>query len=72
MPKNDTIAGIAEDAKNSRPLLTPHEVAVRVRQSPRTIRAWAQSGRVPGLKIGRGWRFDPNVIDELIGGAGAQ
>lgn len=33
-----------------------------------TICKYASRGEIPGIKIGREWRFDKDVIDAWIGG----
>ncbi len=55
--------------------LTTEEVARRLRQSARTITAWAcswaESGGlegIPGTRIGRRWLFDEATIDDLLAG----
>jgi excisionase family DNA binding protein len=47
-------------------LLTANEVAARLRVSARTVRAWAESGRLLGQKVGqRLWRFDPSTVEQF-------
>ena len=53
--------------------LTADEVAVLLRQKPRTITSWAvayqESGGsegLPGCKVGRRWFFDEAVIMDII------
>jgi len=38
-------------------LLSTEEAAAFLKVHPNTIRSWAKSGRIPGSKIGRDWRF---------------
>ncbi|QNA83809.1 helix-turn-helix domain-containing protein [Sphingomonas sp. So64.6b] len=38
-------------------LLSVADAADFLRVHPNTIRAWVRSGRIPGAKIGRCWRF---------------
>jgi len=38
-------------------LLTTGEVAGWLRVAPRTVRYWAETGRLPALRVGRRWRF---------------
>ncbi|MCK9248997.1 MAG: helix-turn-helix domain-containing protein [Solirubrobacteraceae bacterium] len=44
-------------------LLTPAEVAARFNVSTRTVNGWAQHGRMPAVKVGRSWRFDPDDLE---------
>jgi transposase len=57
---------------NKQNLLTTEEVAEQLGYSARTITLWAcaweESGGaegLPGRKIGRGWRFEPSVIENV-------
>ncbi|TPG21751.1 DNA-binding protein [Sphingomonas koreensis] len=38
-------------------LLSVDEAAAVLKVHPNTVRAWVRAGRIPGAKIGRGWRF---------------
>lgn len=38
-------------------ILTTEEVAKYLKTSPDTIKRLARAGRIPGVKIGRAWRF---------------
>lgn len=38
-------------------LLTPVQAAERLRVTPRTVNRWAAEGRLPAVRVGRGWRF---------------
>ena len=49
-----------------RPLLTVQEVAKRLRTSDAWVRAQAESGDLPGYRIGRGWRFDPIELADWL------
>jgi excisionase family DNA binding protein len=44
-------------------LLTPEEVARQLRVTQQTVYNWLQSGRLPGIKMGRLWRIDPADLD---------
>lgn len=50
-------------------LLTTDEAAALLRVEPWTVREWAKTGRLRGLKPGKAWRFDPRDVDELLEGA---
>lgn len=47
-------------------VLTSKEVAEYLRTTPDTIKRMARAGRLPGLKLGRVWRFRRADIDELF------
>ncbi|TGX44716.1 DNA-binding protein [Sphingomonas naasensis] len=38
-------------------LLSVEDAAAFLKVHANTVRAWVRSGRIPGAKIGRGWRF---------------
>ena len=48
------------------PLLTVTEAAAQLRVSRRTLLRWLQTGRLPGVKIGRDWRIDPDDLVQII------
>jgi excisionase family DNA binding protein len=48
------------------PLLTTAQVAAWLAVSPRAVRLWAESGDLPGLKIGRQWRFRSEAIEHWL------
>lgn len=45
-------------------IMTVQEVAEYLRLNEMTVYRLAQEGKIPGLKIGRSWRFKKEVIDE--------
>lgn len=47
-------------------LLTPEEVAHRLRISRRTVIGWLQAGRIPGVKIGNRWRVQEHQVERLV------
>lgn len=48
-------------------MLSVAEVARRLRVAERTVRSWAESGRLQGSKVGqRLWRFPEDAIEELL------
>lgn len=51
-----------------KPLLTLGQAAKRLHVSEQTMRTYADTGKVPCLKIGeRGWRvFRPEDVDEAL------
>lgn len=57
-----TIQSISGDTH----LLLAHHVARRLQVSVRTVRYWAQAGKLPGLRLNETpkiWRFDPAVVE---------
>ena len=46
--------------------LTLQELGEYIQMSSSTLYKWAQSGRVPGVKVGSQWRFEVTVIDEWM------
>lgn len=47
-------------------LLTPEEVAERLRMKPATVRGWLRSGGMKGVRIGRVWRIDPRELEAFL------
>jgi PTS system nitrogen regulatory IIA component len=47
---------------DSRRLLTPREAAEFLRLNPRTVTRLAREGRLPGVRIGKRWRFQPEAL----------
>ena len=47
-------------------MLTIEEVADYLKLKPQTIYKWAQSGKIPGAKFGKEWRFRRSLIEEWI------
>lgn len=47
-------------------LLKPEEVAERLAVSPKMIRAWLRDGKLPGIRLGRLWRVDPEALERFI------
>lgn len=44
-------------------LLTPKEAAAFLRLNPRTVTRLAREGKLPAIKVGRRWRFRPDVLE---------
>ena len=51
---------------NTNPLLTVQEVALYLRLRPETVRAMVRRGELPGIKIGRVWRFQRDTIEDWV------
>jgi excisionase family DNA binding protein len=50
--------------------LTPEEVAALVGMHVETIRLMCRQGRIPAAKVGREWRFSPDVLRRWIEAGG--
>lgn len=50
-----------------RHVLTSDEVAKELRLAKRTVERLAGEGVIPGVRIGKCYRFDSRKIDELFG-----
>ena len=48
------------------PIMTTREVSEYLNLHEITICKYAKEGRLPGIRIGRVWRFDKNAIDACI------
>ena len=47
-------------------LMTAAEVAKYLRLKPNTVRAMARDGKLPAIKVGRGWRFPKEAITNFV------
>lgn len=47
-------------------LLTPEEVAERLRVSRPTVYAWLKMGRLPGPRAGKVWRIRPADLEAFL------
>jgi len=47
-------------------LMTVEEVAKYLKVEQSTIYTWAKEGKIPGIKIGRFWRFKEEDIDKWL------
>ncbi len=47
-------------------LLSPEEVAARLRLSRRTVIVWLQRGKLPGIKVGSRWRVRADDLDAFV------
>ncbi len=47
-------------------MLTIEEVADYLKLKPQTIYKWAQTGKIPGAKFGKEWRFRRSLIETWI------
>jgi len=46
--------------------LTPEQVADRFQVTPKTVREWLRSGKLVGIKIGRGWRIKESDVARMV------
>lgn len=47
-------------------LLTAEEVADWVQLTPEWVQEQARRGRIPALRLGRFWRFEPDAVDRWL------
>lgn len=47
-------------------MLTIEDVAAYLKLKPQTIYKWAQTGKIPGAKFGKEWRFRRSAIEQWI------
>jgi excisionase family DNA binding protein len=47
-------------------LLTPDEVAERLAVSPKIVRQWLRDGKLPGIRLGRLWRVNPDALERVL------
>lgn len=52
--------------------LKPSDVAKRLQVTERTVRLWLQSGKIPAVKLGRGWRVHTDALSLCLENAGNQ
>lgn len=50
---------------------TPEEVAGELQVTRRTVYEWLRTGRLRGLRAGRGWRIRPEDVDTFLHRDGA-
>ena len=48
------------------PLWTVEELAEYLKLEPATIRSMAREGRLPGIKVGRVWRFRRVELQDVL------
>lgn len=53
-------------AKRNDAVMTIDELAKYMKLSKSTLYHFARDGKIPGVKIGRHWRFNKNAIDEWM------
>jgi excisionase family DNA binding protein len=58
---------IIQNGKNFEPLLDTGEAARLLRMHPRTLRTKARKGTIPGVQVGKRWRFRASTLDRWLG-----
>jgi len=53
-------------------LLTLREAAKKLRVAEVTLYRLARQGRIPAVKVGGGWRFEPGVLDAWLAHGGGR
>ncbi len=56
-----------QNDRNIEPLLDTGEAARLLRMHPRTLRTKARKGAIPGVQVGRRWRFRASTLDRWLG-----
>jgi excisionase family DNA binding protein len=62
---------MAPDEDNLAPVMTVEDVAGYLRIPKSSIYKLARAGQIPGLKVGRHWRFHRETIENWLAGTGA-
>lgn len=47
-------------------MLTPEEIAEKLRVHPNTVRDYLKRGILSGIKLGRAWRIEEKDFEEFI------
>jgi excisionase family DNA binding protein len=58
--------GVQND-RGFEPLLDTDEAARLLRMHPRTLRTMARIGSIPGVQVGRRWRFRASTLNHWLG-----
>ena len=59
----------AIDPCHFEPLLTAGDAAKLLRIHEKTMQAFARSGKLPAVRVGRSWRFRASTLDAWVKGA---
>jgi excisionase family DNA binding protein len=51
---------------STEPLWTVEDVANYLRLKPETVRTMARDGKLPSIKVGRGWRFSAKEVNDWV------
>ena len=49
-------------------LLTPEEVAEKLKMTPQTVRAYLRQGKIRGLQVGGKWRMTEAAFEAFVKG----
>ena len=60
------IVTLTNEAPPFEPLLDSDEAAVLVKINPKTLQRKARLGEIPGVQIGKLWRFRASVLNEWL------
>jgi len=52
--------------KDTKPIMTVHEVARYLRLSQAKVYRLAKAGEIPAMRIGKSWRFRKDLIDDWV------
>jgi excisionase family DNA binding protein len=66
--ENSTERKGVQSQKPFEPLLDTDEAAKLLRMHPRTLRTKARTGSIPGVQVGRRWRFRASTLNRWLGG----
>ncbi len=56
----------SNSGKGFEPLLTLREAAILLGIHWKTLEVMARNGEVPGIKLGRRWRFRASILDDWL------
>ncbi len=51
---------------NGKILMTPEEVAARLKVAPRTVTGWLREGMLKGVRVLRLWRISEEALAEFL------
>jgi excisionase family DNA binding protein len=57
---------VGEHNDNREPLLDSTEAAALLKINPFTLQRMARTGEVPGIKVGKLWRYRKSDLDEWL------
>jgi excisionase family DNA binding protein len=57
----------AKNDSDFEPLLDTEEAARLLRMHPGTLRVKARTGAIPGVQVGKRWRFRASTLDRWLG-----
>ncbi len=55
-----------ENLPDFEPLLTAEEAAIHLRIHVKTLQKFARERRVPGIRLGKYWRFHLSALDQWV------